>query len=185
MTEKYDARVVRNLVILAAIIGTLLGATAALLYALAGSSEPGTRVVQLPRTFDPVHLRQPEPVHIQRLPRPEAPVVIVTQPEATPPFKAYRSGRDGNTGFEVVGSVTSDDLLTRAALYGRPSPAYSGRWQYFVRTAGDDVSMDVTSVGRECLENMGCEELYGGELVSVPELSKSPMKVRIHRTAPM
>lgn len=200
MTEAYDARLIRNLAMIAGLLGLLLGATVSLTYAMIVTEAKQQQAVMsvgvqpgVPQYAE--GSRAPGGAQVQRLSfqhqqqqqqQQVPPVVIVTQPDATPPFRTYRSGRDGSTDFGIVGSVTSADLSIRAALYGRPSPTHRNRWQYFARTAtGSDVSMGVSSGGRECLENMGCDELYGGEVVEVPELSNDPMTVRIHRVAPM
>jgi hypothetical protein len=52
-------------------------------------------------------------------------------------------------------------------LYARPSVARRSRWYYYTIVAGIKVPVHVE--GRDCMSEIGCEELLGGELVRVPD----------------
>ena len=58
-------------------------------------------------------------------------------------------------------------------LYSRQSPNRSNRWQYFSRTdSNNPQDIAVFYKGKNCLAELGCEEIYDGEDVHVPAFGK-------------
>jgi hypothetical protein len=64
------------------------------------------------------------------------------------------------------------------ALYARPSFARRSRWYYYAIVAGVKVPVHVE--GRDCMAEVGCEELLGGELVRVPA-SRTVYRVHLYK----
>ena len=53
-------------------------------------------------------------------------------------------------------------------LYGRESPGYRDRYQYYTTTPGEQIyPLPITQGDRGCTEDIGCPEFYGNEDVSV------------------
>ena len=84
------------------------------------------------------------------------------QPEfRQPPLRTYRPRR-----FQQVGLITSDDETL--PLYGKESEIYNNRWNYYTTTPGDQIySIPVSSGTRDCTEDIGCDELFDNQSVSV------------------
>ena len=99
----------------------------------------------------------PPPVFIE--PRPQR----RRQPEfRQPPLRNYKP-----QSFQQVGLLTSDGGDT-LPLYGKESAAYNNRWNYYTTTQGDQIySVPVTHNNRDCTEDIGCEELFDNQNVSV------------------
>ena len=112
-------------------------------------------------------------VLLYRLPlRPEIivnspPPVVVQAPRESPefrgaPFKQYKP-----RNFQQMGVLLGDsgDVLP---LYGRESPGYRDRYQYYTTTPGEQIyPLTITHKDRECTEDIGCPEFYGNESVTV------------------
>ena len=106
----------------------------------------------------------PEPVFInnqvqqQPLMRP----MRTRQPEfRQPPYRNYKPRR-----FQQVGLITS--ASETLPLYGKASEIYNNRWNYYTSTPGQQIySLPVTVNNRDCTEDIGCEELYDNQSVSV------------------
>lgn len=93
-----------------------------------------------------------------------------------PPIKRYKPGR-----FQQVGIMTNDVGET-LPLYGREVRNRRDRYHYHTTTQGDQVyPIPVSIDGRECTEDIGCPELYGGETVTVFG-KDTPFIVKTYRT---
>lgn len=100
-------------------------------------------------------------------PQPQPQTIIVSPETRDPefrsgPYKNYKPRR-----FQQVGVLlgTTGDILP---LYGRESPTYRNRYNYYTTTPGQQIySLKVTYQNRDCSEDIGCPELYGGEQVTV------------------
>lgn len=81
-----------------------------------------------------------------------------------PPYRDYRPRE-----FQQIGLLTETTTGEVLPLYGRGAPNYRDRWNYYSSTPGQQIySLPVTSSdGRDCTEDIGCNELYGGETVTV------------------
>lgn len=79
-----------------------------------------------------------------------------------PPYKQYKP-----KNFQQMGLLLGPDgdILP---LYGRESRGYRDRYQYYSGSPGDQIySLPLTHQTRECTEDIGCPEFYGGESVNV------------------
>lgn len=96
---------------------------------------------------------------VVRVPAPE----VERSPEfRQPPFKRYKPQR-----FQQMGLLLGADGSV-LPLYGRESRGYRDRYQYYSALPGEQIySLPVTHQDRECTEDIGCPEFYGGEKVTV------------------
>jgi len=78
------------------------------------------------------------------------------------PYKQYKPKQFQQMGLLLGGA---DEILP---LYGRESRVYRDRYQYYSSSPGEQIySLPITHQDRECTEDIGCQELYGGETVAV------------------
>ena len=78
------------------------------------------------------------------------------------PYKQYKPKH-----FQQMGLLLNDsgDILP---LYGRSSRGYRDRYQYYSGSPGEQIySLPISHQSRECTEDIGCQEFYGGEKVTV------------------
>ena len=80
-----------------------------------------------------------------------------------------------------IGVLTSSNLDTTIPLYGRRLWNGSSKWNYFTRNDKFvSVVLPVMNCGRDCSEEYGCNEIYDGDAVSVPQVSNEPLKVTLY-----
>lgn len=131
----------------------------------------------------PLPLPLPSPVHPPRLPvLPSEPgtsqlVVQQQQPQSLP----IRVGIDPNAATIAPGMYPQLGYLKPAAgsvatgilpVYGRPSIARNNRAFYYTIVPGSSIKVPLRSTEsgqRDCMEDVGCEELSTGDLVTVPD----------------
>lgn len=95
------------------------------------------------------------------------------------PYKQYKPKQ-----FQQMGLLLNDtgDILP---LYGRSSRGYRDRYQYYSGSPGDQIySLPISHQDRECTEDIGCQEFYGGENVSVTG-KDGDYKVKLYETEQM
>ena len=79
-----------------------------------------------------------------------------------PPIKQYKPGHMQQMGL-LVGD--GEDTLP---LYGKEVRGRRDRYHYYTTTPGQQIyPVPVSHNTRDCMEDIGCEELYGNETVSV------------------
>lgn len=109
----------------------------------------------------------------------EVPVQVETarEPEFRgPPIKKYKPGYMQQMGL-VVGP--NEETLP---LYGKEVRGRRDRYHYYTTTPGEQVYPVPVSVdGRECTDDIGCQELYGNETVSILGKTGS-FTVKMYRT---
>lgn len=122
---------------------------------------------------NPVEVEVPVPVKVPV----RVPVREVRSPEYRgPPIKRYKPGH-----FQQIGILTNETGET-LPLYGREVRNRRDRYHYHTTTQGDQVyPIPVSIDGRECTEDIGCPELYGGETVTVFG-KDTPFTVKTYRT---
>lgn len=122
---------------------------------------------------NPVEVEVPVPVKVPV----RVPVREVRSPEYRgPPIKKYKPGH-----FQQIGILTNETGDT-LPLYGREVRNRRDRYHYHTTTQGDQVyPIPVSIDGRECTEDIGCPELYGGETVTVFG-KDTPFTVKTYRT---
>ena len=93
-----------------------------------------------------------------------------------PPIKQYKPGFMQQMGI-LVGS--GEETLP---LYGKEVRGRRDRYHYYTTTGGENLyPVPVTHNARDCMEDIGCEEIYGNESVSVTGKTGSYM-VNMYRT---
>jgi len=125
------------------------------------------QVVEVPVEV-PVVVPPPRPVRTQEIRR---------EPEFRgPPIKQYKPGRMQQMGI-LVGE--SGETLP---LYGKEVRGRRDRYHYYTTTGGENLyPIPVTHDGRDCVDDIGCQELYGNESVTVTGKTGS-FNVTMYRT---
>ena len=116
----------------------------------------------------------------------QAPVIpnrILTAPVREPEFRGPPIREYKPNTYKQVGLMMGEnnDMFP---IYGRPSYAYNNRWNYYTTTQGDQVyPLPISNGNRDCTEDIGCDELYGNENLSI--LGKNgTYKTTIYRVSP-
>jgi hypothetical protein len=93
-----------------------------------------------------------------------------------PPIKQYKPGFMQQMGI-LVGSGEEPLPLSGKEVRGRRD-----RYHYYTTTGGENLyPVPVTHNARDCMEDIGCEEIYGNESVSVTGKTGS-YTVNMYRT---
>ena len=73
--------------------------------------------------------------------------------------------------FQQFGIIKSDDKLL--PLYGRKTAYRSDRFNYYTRTdTYNPVQLPIRYERKDCMDNIGCNELFGGETVKIKGIDK-------------
>jgi hypothetical protein len=118
----------------------------------------------------------------------EVPVVVPTphippmrevryEPEFRgPPIKQYKPGHMQQMGI-LVGE--GEETLP---LYGKEVRGRRDRYHYYTTTGGENLyPIPVSHQARDCMEDIGCQELYGNESVTVTGKT-GDFDVKMYRT---
>ena len=93
-----------------------------------------------------------------------------------PPIKQYKPGH-----MQQMGILTSGEGET-LPLYGKEVRGRRDRYHYYTTTGGENLyPIPVSHDGRDCVDDIGCQELYGNEPVSVTGKAGS-FNVKMYRT---
>ena len=124
-------------------------------------------VVEVPVEV-PVMVSPPRPVRTQEMRR---------EPEFRgPPIKQYKPGY-----MQQMGILTSENGET-LPLYGKEVRGRRDRYHYYTTTGGENLyPIPVSHDGRDCIDDIGCQELYGNESVTVTGKDGS-FDVKMYRT---
>jgi hypothetical protein len=106
--------------------------------------------------------------------------VSVSNSPAPPPYRVYQSPRRVHPDFRQVGFVYSEDKSLHTPLYGRPAPRNPTRFQYYTRSHSADISVGIRRAGRDCMSDIGCEELQSEDIVTADELTDATLRVKIY-----
>jgi hypothetical protein len=125
------------------------------------------QVVEVPVEV-PVVVPPPRPVRTQEIRR---------EPEFRgPPIKQYKPGR-----MQQMGILVGEGGET-LPLYGKEVRGRRDRYHYYTTTGGENLyPIPVTHDGRDCVDDIGCQELYGNESVTVTGKTGS-FNVTMYRT---
>lgn len=107
----------------------------------------------------------------------KVPYEIYREPEfRKPPIKQYKPGY-----VQQMGVLVGDNNET-LPLYGKEVRGRRDRYHYYTSTPGDQIySLPVSMGDRDCMDDIGCGEIYGNESVSV--LGKdSTFQAKLYRT---
>ena len=137
--------------------------------------KPYPELVEMPSLSEPMEMPSPsEPMEIH-IPYMGAPPR--KEPEfRQPPVKKYKPGH-----IQQMGVLLGEDGET-LPLYGKEVRGRRDRYHYYTSTPGQQIySIPVSYDNRDCMDDMGCQELYGQEKVSV--LGKTtPYEAKLYRT---
>jgi hypothetical protein len=131
----------------------LMTLTLVILVGILGYNLYNPKVVEIPvEVAVPVQTR---PVQTRRPP--------VREPEFRgPPIKQYKPGH-----MQQMGIIMGPDGET-LPLYGKEVRGRRDRYHYYTTTGGDNLyPVSVSHNARDCMEDIGCQELYGNETVTV------------------
>lgn len=107
--------------------------------------------VKVPVKQDPIVVNKYIPVTTQKVPD-----------FRQPPVKTYKPGYTQQVG---VLTNASEEVLP---LYGKESRTHRDRYHYYTNTGGLNLyPIPVTYKGRDCMEDLACNEIFDGEPVSV------------------
>jgi hypothetical protein len=69
--------------------------------------------------------------------------------------------------FQSIGNINVDGKML--PLYGRRTGRGSyDRWNYYTRTdTFNPVPIPLRSMGRDCMDDIGCQEIYSGDMVTL------------------
>ena len=100
----------------------------------------------------------------------------VREPEFRgPPIKQYKPGHMQQMGLITNGEET-------LPLYGKEVRGRRDRYSYYTTTGGENIyPVSVSHNARDCMEDIGCQELYGNETVTVTGKTGS-FTVNMYRT---
>ena len=107
----------------------------------------------------------------------EVPVQIPVEKEfRKPPIKEYKPGY-----VQQMGVLVGPDEET-LPLYGKEVRGRRDHYHYYTTTPGEQVyPLPVTINNRDCMDDIGCQELYGNETVSVLGQTGS-FQAKLYRT---
>ena len=75
--------------------------------------------------------------------------------------------------FRQVGVLTDTDGDLLYPLYGKRSRTHRERWNYYTITNRlTSIRIPIQVKSRDCTVDLGCEELYSGDTVTVPVLNR-------------
>ena len=110
--------------------------------------------------------------------------IITTVPTREPEFRGPPIREYKPDTYKQMGLLMGDNSEIYP-IYGRPTYAYNNRWNYYTTTQGDQVyPLPISNGDRDCTEDIGCDELYGNENLSI--LGKAgTYKTKIYRVSPI
>ena len=120
------------------------------------------------------------PVGVPVMPVPPRPVVSQERPRSPEfreaPIKQYKPGHMQQMGI-LIGE--GDETLP---LYGKEVRGRRDRYHYYTTTSGENLyPLPVSHDSRDCMDDIGCQELYGNESVNVTGKTGS-FNVNLYRT---
>lgn len=115
--------------------------------------------------------QQPINIHI-----PQQPVNTLPPEFRKPPIKKYKPGHVQQMG--ILSSPGGETI----PLYGKEVRGRRDRYHYYTSTTGEQIySIPVFRDGRDCMEDIGCQELYDNDQVTLLG-GTSPHNVKLYRT---
>lgn len=107
-----------------------------------------------------------------------------------PPERSYNSTyrvpinmptRGFSDNYQQVGAINSGDKIL--PLFGRPRWPGASKWNYFTSTDSfQSVKLPVNFKNRDCLDEIGCDEVYDGDSVGIPQFGQErEFKANIYR----
>jgi hypothetical protein len=90
--------------------------------------------------------------------------------------------RGVETYFQPIGVLTSTMNPNRVLqLYGRAIYPGSNKWQYYTNTdAFQSVKVTIRHNRRDCLNELGCDQIFQGDIVEVPAYHGETFRVELY-----
>ena len=106
------------------------------------------------------------------------PVEIPMEKEyRSPPIKEYKPGH-----IQQMGALVGDNDEETLPIYGKEVRGRRDRYNYYTTSPGNQLySLPITIDDRDCMDDIGCQELYGNESVSVLGQNGS-FQAKLYRT---
>lgn len=122
---------------------------------------------------NPIIVSKKVPVHVPV----QVPVEIPMEKEyRSPPIKEYKPGH-----IQQMGVLVGENEET-LPIYGKEVRGRRDRYNYYTTTPGDQLySLPITIDNRDCMDDIGCQEIYGNESVSVLGQTGS-FQAKLYRT---
>jgi hypothetical protein len=115
---------------------------------------------------DDRYTRAPEPLRVWQSP-PDLRGAMI--PPGAVPINVSTRGLP--QAYQQMGIIKSGEQLL--PLYGRQTAYRSDRYNYYTRTdTYNPIQLPVRFQRRDCMDSIGCEELFGGENVSISGIGK-------------
>ncbi len=78
-----------------------------------------------------------------------------------------------NGTFSQIGIVVNEDKSKILPLFGRQLYSNSSKWNYYIKNdAFHSESIPITVSNRDCSDEIGCQELYSGDVLDVSILGE-------------
>jgi hypothetical protein len=89
--------------------------------------------------------------------------------------------RGFSDNYQQVGAINSGDKIL--PLFGRPRWPGASKWNYYTSTDSfQSVKLPVNFKNRDCLDEIGCDEVYDGDSVGIPQFGQErEFKANIYR----
>ncbi len=122
---------------------------------------------------NPIIVSKKVPVHVPV----QVPVEIPMEKEyRSPAIKEYKPGH-----IQQMGVLVGENEET-LPIYGKEVRGRRDRYNYYTTTPGDQLySLPITIDNRDCMDDIGCQEIYGNESVSVLGQTGS-FQAKLYRT---
>lgn len=82
--------------------------------------------------------------------------------------------------FGQIGYIVHNEDGKRMPLYGQPSYTRRGRYNYYTIDASG-IKLPILSSNRDCMDEVGCDEVYDGDQVGVDGDESSSWNVRLYK----
>lgn len=115
---------------------------------------------------DDRYTRAPEPLRVWQSP-PDLRGAMI--PPGAVPINVSTRGLP--QAYQQMGIIKSGEQLL--PLYGRQTAYRSDRYNYYTRTdTYNPIQLPVRFQRRDCMDSIGCEEMFGGENISISGIGK-------------
>ncbi len=95
-----------------------------------------------------------------------------------PPYKTYKP-----PNYQQMGLLLGSQGQT-LPLWGKHSYGYNDRYNYYTTTSGEQIyPLPIYHQNRDCTEDIGCQEFYGGEQVEVLTREGETFNVKMYRNS--
>lgn len=105
------------------------------------------------------------------------------QTNSKPQFVPINVSSRGVEHFQQIGILYDGNEVL--PLLGRPTYRGSHKWNYYTLTNNAiSIKIPLVNKGNVCLDNNGCDELYEGDKINIPEYNNQQFTVKIYDRSP-